>query len=88
MAKKPGKPGGNISYTVAGLSGIELAQAKQEAYWARKTGTVQTRQLTPEEQAARPKAKRVIVDSPFRRSTRRAEGPSGLSGTNGDQPED
>lgn len=71
MASSSGKVGtstSSISYTTAGLSGIERAKQRQEDRWERKAGKVESRILTPEELAERKPAKRVIVDSPFRRS--------------------
>ncbi len=47
-------------------------QERQEEYWARRSGKVETSKLTEEELAERKKAKRVIIDSPFRKTTTRA----------------
>lgn len=69
MAKRRGTTGENtstVTYSPAGLIGIERARARQEDRWARKAGPVQTRKLEPGEKAPRRRDPR--ESSPFRRS--------------------
>lgn len=68
MAKRRGTTGENtstVTYSPAGLIGIERARARQEDRWARKSGPVETRML--EEGEEKPKRKDWKETSPFRR---------------------
>jgi hypothetical protein len=60
--------GGKVTYTQAGQTKAEHAKARQEAYWAKRAGEVETRQATSAEMQARAKKRKdPKAASPFRK---------------------